>query len=871
MSQSFQISGFAKKLGLSVDKLAEDLAKVNIKVDETGNIAEKDKLAFGKFMRSKQGPIKLTTRRKQHIRQSGQDVSVQITSSQSYIQKPISVVQSPQTRATDAKVSLKDISDHDRAIVTSDQAKKDISANRTDGISNRIDQHEAIDPLSIGSTIAVDTVEEEVSQNSSPVILTDIVQTRLNEVRPIEPIRKASAEESRYITESRTKRFREKAKAEAIDHEDAKPIKKKQTFNEKDIDVKTLKGVNLSALKEDLDEDSTSPSSQPGNQPVGVVAIKSKHAFQRPINKKLSDIEIPAEISLKDLAKKMAMKPKALLKKIDDLGVDVEESSLLDFETAYLITEECGFKAEEQQLSTPESELQEYLDSCKRGIPKPRPPVITIMGHVDHGKTSLLDYIRRSKVADGEAGGITQHLSAYDVSLKQGKITFVDTPGHAAFTSMRSRGAKFTDIVVLIVAADDGVMPQTIEIIQHVKASKVPMIVAINKMDRAEANEDNVLQGLSQNDVLTERWGGQIPVVNISAKTGLGVNELLETVLLQAEIMELTAPTQGPAKGYVLECRKEHGLGVVTSLIVEQGELKQGDIMVSGRQFGKVRALISSDHKRLKKVPPSIPVDVTGFAELPEVGDSFVIVDNERFARTLCDFRSLQQKEQEKPQGMTLESLFLDQAGADIKQVNLVLKADTRGSAEALRDSLTKLSTSEVEVNFVATGVGGISESDAVLAMAQNAIIIGFNVRADGKAKQIIEREKIALNYYSVIYEVVEDVEKALLGQLQSEFRESIIGIAQVREVFRAKRVGAVAGCMVTEGEIKRHAPIRVLRDDVVIYEGELESLKRFKEDVSSVRNNTECGIGVKNYTDVRIGDLIEVFEKIEIKPTLVR
>jgi translation initiation factor IF-2 len=493
------------------------------------------------------------------------------------------------------------------------------------------------------------------------------------------------------------------------------------------------------------------------------------------------------------------------------------------------------------------------------------------MGHVDHGKTSTLDYIRSAKVASGEAGGITQHIGAYHVDVNGNMITFLDTPGHAAFTSMRARGAKATDIVILVVAADDGVMPQTKEAVQHARAAGVPLIIAVNKMDKEGADPDRVKNELAQLDVIPEEWGGDTQYVHISAKTGLGIDDLLEAVLMQSELLELSAPTEGMAAGVVIESRLDKGRGPVASVLVQSGTLNQGDIVLCGLEYGRVRAMRDENGKDIKSAGPSIPVEILGLSGIPAAGDEATVVKDERKAREVAlyrqgKFRDVKLARQQKAK---LENMFTNMTEGDVSEVNVVLKADVQGSIEAISDSLTKLSTDEVKVKIVGSGVGGITETDATLAAASNAIVVGFNVRADASARKVIDTENLDLRYYSVIYALIEEVKQAMSGMLAPEFKQEIIGLAQVRDVFKSPKIGAIAGCMVTEGVIKRSAPIRVLRENVVIYEGELESLRRFKDDVADVRNGMECGIGVKNYNDVRVGDQIEVFETVEVQRTL--
>ncbi|MBD3668947.1 MAG: translation initiation factor IF-2, partial [Kangiella sp.] len=517
-----------------------------------------------------------------------------------------------------------------------------------------------------------------------------------------------------------------------------------------------------------------------------------------------------------------------------------------------------------------EKALSEAHDET--GETKPRAPVVTIMGHVDHGKTSLLDYIRASHVASGEAGGITQHIGAYHVETDKGMITFLDTPGHAAFTAMRARGAEVTDIVVLIVAADDGVMPQTVEAVQHAKAAGVPMIVAVNKIDKEEADPDRVKNELSQHDVIPEDWGGDVQFVHVSAKSGQGVDDLLDSILLQSEVLELKASDEGAAKGFVIEARLDKGRGAVASILVQKGQLRKGDILLAGTHYGRVRALLDENGESIESAGPSIPVEVLGLSGVPVAGDEATVVADERTAREIADRREQKQREefQARQQKAKLENMFANMGNdEETQQLNVIIKADVQGSVEALNKSLVDLATEEVEVKVISSGVGGIKETDVSLAAASNAIIIGFNVRADSASRKLAEKEAVEIRYYSVIYEAIEEVKAALGGMLSPESRQEIIGLAEVRDVFKSPKLGAIAGCMVVEGVVKRHNPIRVLRDDVVIYEGELESLRRFKDDVNEVRNGMECGIGVKNYNDVKPGDKIEVFQIVEVQRTL--
>ncbi|MCU6669736.1 translation initiation factor IF-2 [Enterobacteriaceae bacterium H4N4] len=594
-----------------------------------------------------------------------------------------------------------------------------------------------------------------------------------------------------------------------------------------------------------------------------------QQGFQKPAQAVNRDVVIGETITVGELANKMAVKGSQVIKAMMKLGAMATINQVIDQETAQLVAEEMGHKV----ILRRENELEEAVmsDRDTGAAAEARAPVVTIMGHVDHGKTSLLDYIRSTKVASGEAGGITQHIGAYHVETDNGMITFLDTPGHAAFTSMRARGAQATDIVVLVVAADDGVMPQTIEAIQHAKAAQVPVVVAVNKIDKPEADMDRVKNELSQYGVMPEEWGGESQFIPVSAKAGTGIDDLLNAILLQAEVLELKAVRNGMASGAVIESFLDKGRGPVATVLVREGTLNKGDIVLCGFEYGRVRAMRNELGLEVLEAGPSIPVEILGLSGVPAAGDEVTVVRDEKKAREVALYRQGKFREVKlaRQQKSKLENMFANMTEGEVHEVNVVLKADVQGSVEAISDSLLKLSTDEVKVKIIGSGVGGITETDATLAAASNAILVGFNVRADASARKVIDSESLDLRYYSVIYHLIDEVKAAMSGMLSPELKQQIIGLAEVRDVFKSPKFGAIAGCMVTEGLIKRHNPIRVLRDNVVIYEGELESLRRFKDDVNEVRNGMECGIGVKNYNDVRVGDMIEVFEIIEIKRSI--
>jgi translation initiation factor IF-2 len=598
-------------------------------------------------------------------------------------------------------------------------------------------------------------------------------------------------------------------------------------------------------------------------------ALSKQHGFEKPVEKQVYDVAIGDNITVADLAQKMAVKAKEVIKVLMKMGEVVTQNQSIDQATAALVVEEMGHTSTYVSDTAVEDALKDEM--AHDGDVITRPPVVTIMGHVDHGKTSLLDYIRRAKVAAGEAGGITQHIGAYHVTTPRGVITFLDTPGHAAFTSMRARGAKATDIVILVVAADDGVMPQTAEAIDHARAAGVPLIVAINKMDKASADPDRVLNELSVKNVVPEEWGGDTQIVKVSAHTGDGVDGLLEAILNQAELLELTASEVGSAQGVVIEARIDKGRGAVASVLVQKGTLRTGDLVLAGQYYGRVRAMTDENGQPTKSAGPSIPVEILGLPEAPNAGDEFMVVDDERKAREVAEFRATKERQDRltRQQSMKLENLFANMGKQEVPSVNVVLKADVRGSLEAITQALTGLITEDVRVSIVSSGVGAITESDVDLAESTNAFILGFNVRADNAAKLKCQQDEIDVRYYSIIYEMIDDVKAAMSGLLTPERRENILGVAQVREVFRSSRFGAAAGCMVLEGIVYRHKPIRVLRDEVVVFQGELESLRRFKDDLQEVRHGMECGMAVKGYKDIRVDDKIEVYDVQHVKRTL--
>ncbi|WP_315309136.1 translation initiation factor IF-2 [Pantoea vagans] len=700
--------------------------------------------------------------------------------------------------------------------------------------------------------------------------------------RKLEEAARLVAEEARRLAEEKSAEWEKPEEEDKGDYHVTTSTHARQAEDENDRQVEAgrararttakaarpaKKGNKHSEAKTDREEARAQVRGGKGGKHRKPSALQQ--GFNKPAQAVNRDVVIGETITVAELANKMAVKGSLVIKAMMKMGAMATINQVIDQETAQLVAEEMGHKVTLRR----ENELEEAVmdDRDTDAAQESRAPVVTIMGHVDHGKTSLLDYIRSTKIASGEAGGITQHIGAYHVETDNGMVTFLDTPGHAAFTAMRARGAQATDIVILVVAADDGVMPQTVEAIQHAKAAKVPVVVAVNKCDKPEADPDRVKNELTQYGIIPEEWGGENMFVNVSAKAGTGIDDLLNAILLQAEVLELTAIREGMASGVVIESFLDKGRGPVATVLVREGTLNKGDIVLCGFEYGRVRAMRDELGREVMEAGPSIPVEILGLSGVPAAGDEATVVRDEKKAREVALYRQGKFREVKlaRQQKSKLENMFANMTEGEVSELNIVLKADVQGSVEAISDSLQKLSTDEVKVKIVGSGVGGITETDATLAAASNAILLGFNVRADASARRVIDAESLDLRYYSVIYNLIDEVKAAMSGMLAPEYKQQIIGLAAVRDVFKSPKFGAIAGCMVTEGNIKRHNPIRVLRDNVVIYEGELESLRRFKDDVNEVRNGMECGIGVKNYNDVRVGDMIEVFEIIEIKRTI--
>lgn len=832
------VAKLAEDIHIPVDKLLQQFKEAGIPIsDESAPVSEEIKRKLLGHLQKSHGAKsekKITLKRKSVSKLSlgsdsrrGKTVNVEIRKKKTYIKR------SALEEAEEAKRQAEEA-----ARLQAEEAK------RLEEEAKRLAEEEA-------------KRAEDAKREAEEAAKRQAEEARLQE----ESAKQAAAVVNTPEEKSKEQKTQEdKPKEQSSDEPDEKPVHETTTRRKDDKDAMVSKKSAKKKAKKQM---------RSGKARKEDLDLLKQHTFVKPTAPIIHKVSLPETITVADLAKKMSVKAAEVIKIMMTMGVMATINQVIDQDTAILIVEEMGHEA----LPLKENALEESLDEAvvDQGEAVTRAPVVTIMGHVDHGKTSLLDYIRTAKVAAAEAGGITQHIGAYDVHTAKGAITFLDTPGHAAFTAMRARGAQVTDIVILIVAADDGVKPQTAEAIQHAKAAKVPIIVAINKIDKPEADPDRVKNELTQYEVIPEEWGGETMFLPISAKTGEGVDALLDAISLQAEVLELKAVDTGPAKGAVIESRLDKGRGPVATILIQKGQLNKGDIVLAGLQYGRVRGILDAAGHNLKHAGPSMPVQILGLSGVPSAGDEAQVVADERKAREVALFRQGKYRDVKlaRKQQSSLEGLFENAARGDIQTLRIVLKADVQGSVEAIADALTKLSTEEVKVDIVASGVGGINESDVNLAMASNAIMVGFNVRADSSARRLVEQEGIDLRYYSVIYDLVDQVKNAMTGMLAPEFKEEIVGIAEVRDVFRSPKLGAIAGCMVVEGTVKRNNPIRVLRENVVIYEGSLESLRRFKDDVLEVRQGMECGIGVKNYNDVKVGDSIEVFETVEVKREL--
>ena len=884
------VAKLAEDIGTTVDKLLQQLDSAGIKKGADDHVSESEKAQLLDHL-SKQhggagstGPERMTLQRKKKSTLSvtgstgkAKAVQVEVRKKRTYVKKSALEEQQEQARLEaeeqarkEAEAQAKEEAER-KAKEEAERKAKEEAERKAKQEAERKAKEEAKRKAEAQRKDSHDSAKDE-EQTQKEREEAERLQKEAEEaaLKKAEEEAKRQAEEARRLAEENEARWKKeeeerKRREETADHHLTTSTYAREAEDESD--AREEKGARRKKKKPKGKTEA--PAKLKGKKGKLKAPTSLQHGFKKPVADKKAEVRIGETITVAELASRMAVKGAEVVKTMMKMGDMVTINQVIDQETAQLVAEEMGHKV----VITKENELEERVlsDRSEGGQAESRAPVVTVMGHVDHGKTSTLDYIRKAKVASGEAGGITQHIGAYHVDTDNGMITFLDTPGHAAFTSMRARGAKATDIVILVVAADDGVMPQTKEAVQHAKAAEVPLIVAVNKIDKEGADPDRVKNELAALDVIPEEWGGETQFVHISAKTGEGVDELLEAVLMQSEILELTAIPEGMASGVVIESRLDKGRGPVATVLVQEGMLKQGDIVLCGLEYGRVRAMRDENGKEIKEAGPSIPVEILGLSGVPAAGDEATVVRDERKAREVALYRQGKFREVKlaRQQKAKLENMFSNMSEGDVSEVNIVLKADVQGSIEAIADSLTKLSTEEVKVKIVGSGVGGITETDASLAAASNAIVVGFNVRADASARKVIESESIDLRYYSVIYDLIEEVKQAMTGMLQPEFKQEIIGLAEVRDVFKAPKIGSVAGCMVTEGVVKRSNPIRVLRDNVVIYEGELESLRRFRDDVQEVRNGMECGIGVKNYNDVKVGDQIEVFEVVEVQRSL--
>ncbi|MFH4359505.1 translation initiation factor IF-2 [Vibrio diabolicus] len=896
------VKALSDEIGTPVDRLIEQLADAGIKKASSDNVTDEEKQKLLSHLKKEHGdksgdsePTRLTLQRKTRSTLSvnagggkSKNVQVEVRKKRTYVKR--STIEDEAKREAEeaaqreAEEAAKRAAEEAAKREAEEAAKREAEEAAKREAEEKAKREAEEKAKRDADTNAQRNAEEKAKRDAEEKIKQEAARKEADELkrrqeeeakRKAEEESQRKLEEARELAEKNKERWsaaeEKKGDMEDTDYHVTTSQYAREAEDEADRKVESGRRKKKKASGKDDQARGGRNNQRGGRGRKGKLAkpTSMQHGFDKSATVAKQDVVIGETIVLSELANKMSVKATEVIKVMMKMGAMATINQVIDQETAQLVAEEMGHKV----VLRKENELEEAVlsDRDTNAEAVPRAPVVTIMGHVDHGKTSTLDYIRRTHVASGEAGGITQHIGAYHVETDNGMITFLDTPGHAAFTAMRARGAQATDIVVLVVAADDGVMPQTVEAIQHAKAAGVPLIVAVNKIDKEDANPDNVKNELAQYDVIPEEWGGENMFVHISAKQGTNIDGLLEAILLQSEVLELTAVAEGMASGVVVESRLDKGRGPVATVLVQSGTLNKGDIVLCGQEYGRVRAMRDELGKEITSAGPSIPVEILGLSGVPSSGDEATVVRDERKAREVANYRAGKFREVKlaRQQKSKLENMFSNMTAGEVAELNVVLKADVQGSVEAIADSLVKLSTDEVKVNIVGSGVGGITETDVVLAEASNAIILGFNVRADASARRAVEAAAVDLRYYSIIYQLIDEVKQAMGGMLAPEFKQEIIGLAEVRDVFKSPKLGAIAGCMVTEGVIKRNNPIRVLRDNVVIYEGELESLRRFKDDVQEVKNGYECGIGVKNYNDVRVGDQIEVFEIVEIKRTL--
>ncbi|MEE1674071.1 translation initiation factor IF-2 [Agarivorans aestuarii] len=879
------IKQLATDVGTNEDKLIQQFADAGIKKSLTDSVTQEEKTKLLEHLKLQHGeestPSRMTLKRttKSTLSVSGtggksRAVQVEVRKKKTYVKRSAVEEQAKQEAEEKARLEAEETA----RVEAEANAKKAAEDKAKRDAEEKAKREEKAAAAAAAAAKAKEAEKQSDAEKSPEQLAAEKEAADIKRKQEEAAIAKAEAEaekkaeEAKKLAEENAARWAEEEKARKKREESADYHTTTSTYARAAEDEQEQKAEAPRRKKRKAkqnDDNNNRRGGRKGNKRQVATPSAMQHGFNKPAQPVEREVRIGETISVGELANKMAIKATEVIKAMMKMGAMATINQVIDQETATLVAEELGHKVVLVKENALEEQVMQEAEST--GEKTNRAPVVTIMGHVDHGKTSLLDYIRRAKVADGEAGGITQHIGAYHVETNGNMITFLDTPGHAAFTSMRARGAKATDIVVLVVAADDGVMPQTVEAIQHARAAGVPLVVAVNKMDKEGADPDRVKNELSQHEVIPEDWGGDIQFVHVSAKSGDGIDDLLEAIVLQSDVLELTASHVGAASGVVIESRLDKGRGPIASILVQHGQLEKGDIILCGLEYGRIRAMKDENGKDIDTAGPSIPVEILGLSGVPQAGDEATVVRDEKKAREVAlyrqgKFRDVKLARQQKSK---LENMFANMEEGEVQELNIVLKSDVQGSLEAIADSLSKLSTDEVKVNIIGRGVGGITETDATLAAASNAIVLGFNVRADATARRIIETESVDLHYYSVIYDLIDEVKSAMTGLLAPEFKQQIMGLAEVRDVFKSPKLGAIAGCMVLEGQVKRSNPIRVLRENVVIYEGELESLRRFKDDVNEVRNGMECGIGVKNYNDVRAGDQIEVFEIVEVKRSL--
>jgi translation initiation factor IF-2 len=897
------VKQLAIEVGTPVDRLVQQFKDAGLEKNADAMVSEQEKHTLLEHLKKQHGadgaePKRMTLQRKTkstlNVSVAGgknKEVQIEVRKSKTYVHRSV-IDEAQQQKEAEEKARMEAEKARQEELAKAEQARMEAEAKARKEAEEKA--RKEAEARTVSTEAVADNAAKSPDEKARKLKAEADKRADDNAKREAEALRKKQEEEAQRKTELEAQRIAEEARRLAVENE-GRWAAEEEERRRKELNDDVSEAASLFVKEAEAERERQDESK--GRRRPGVTKAKKspheeareernsrarkgkraklhtpnsmQHGFQKPAQPVNRDIVVGETISVGELAQKMAVKAVEVIKVMMKMGAMATINQIIDQETAQLVAEEMGHKVTLRR----ENELEEAIlqDRDSTAHSESRAPVVTIMGHVDHGKTSLLDYIRKAKVASGEAGGITQHIGAYHVDTENGSITFLDTPGHAAFTAMRARGAQATDIVVLVVAADDGVMPQTIEAIQHAKAAGVPIVVAVNKVDKPDADPDRVMNELTRYSVIPEEWGGENQFVKVSAKSGEGIDDLLNSILLQSEVLELTAVRDAMASGVVIESRLDKGRGPVATILVQEGTLRQGDIVLCGLEYGRVRAMRDEMGRSVDSVGPSIPVEILGLSGVPAAGDEVTVVRDEKKAREVAlyrqgKFRDVKLARQQKAK---LENMFSNMTEGEVSELNVVLKADVQGSVQAIADSLNKLSTDEVKVKIIGSGVGGITETDATLAAASNAIVLGFNVRADASARKILEAENIDLRYYSVIYDLIDEVRQAMSGMLAPEYKQQIIGLAEVRDVFRSPKFGDVAGCMVTEGTVKRNSPIRVLRDNVVIYEGELESLRRFKDDMAEVKNGYECGIAVKNYNDVRPGDQIEVYEVVEIQRTL--